>query len=181
MKRSVLILSVTTALLLAGCDEAKKPYEPELDAEYNTEMKSIPNGEDLSQYKTAANPTFPIGSKVIIKSEHSKGMKDAKATVVKAYDTIAYSVSYTPKEGAAVKDSQWIVNEEIIDDNDVAFEVGDIVRTTASHKPDAHGVDLTIESVRPTTAYVVDYVDTNTNKKISHYQWVIEDEMVIDK
>ena len=178
MKTSVLIMSFAATLLLAGCDEAKKPYEPKLDTEYNTEMKSITNGEDLSQYKTAANPTFPIGSKVIIKSEHTQGMKDAKATVVKAYDTIAYSVAYTPADGEPVTDAKWIINEEIIDENDVAFEVGDIVRTKAAHKKGLQGIDLTIASVRPTTAYVVDYVDTDTNKKVSNYQWVLEDELV---
>ena len=178
MKTSLLIMGFAATLLLAGCDEVKKPYEPKLDTEYNTEMKSIPNSEDLSHYKTADNPTFPIGSKVIIKGEHTKGMKDAKATVVKAYDTVAYSAAYTPAGGEPVKDAKWIVNEEIVDNNDVAFEVGDKVKTTASHHLGMQGAELTIESVRPTTVYMVDYIDTGTNKKVSNYQWVIEDELV---
>ena len=43
----------------------------------------------------AENPTFKVGSKAIIKSEHMEGMKGAEATIVGAYDTVAYTVSYT--------------------------------------------------------------------------------------
>lgn len=178
MKKTFLILSGAAALMLAACDESKKPYEPELDSEYNKEMKSPHDSDELGDYTAAAKPKFPIGSTVIIKSEHTKGMKDAKATVVGAYDTVAYSYSYTPPGEAEVSDSKWIVDEEIVDENDVAFEVGDTVVTSANHKKGLQGSEVTIDSVRPTVAYILDYVDTSNNKKVSNYKWVIEEELM---
>lgn len=178
MKKLFFILTATSALLLAGCDESKKPYEPKLDSEHNTEMKSIPGDQGFSDYKAAAKPTFPIGSNVIINSAHATGMKGAKATVVGAFDTVAYSVSYTPTTGGAkVTDYKWLVNEELVDKNDVAFAVGDKVVTSASHQPGMKDAEVTIETIRPTTAYAVDYVDTDNSKKINNYRWLIEEEL----
>lgn len=178
MKRVMFICSVTAALLLAGCDESKKPYEPKLDREHNTEMKSLPGEQGFSDYKAADKPTFAIGSQVIINSAHTKGMKDAKATVVGAFDTVAYSVSYISTAGnQQVTDYKWLVNEELVDENDVAFAVGDKVVTSAAHDPGMKNAEVTIETVRPTTVYVVDYVDTENSKKINNYRWLIEDEL----
>ncbi|ART79015.1 YdhK family protein [Oceanisphaera avium] len=182
MKKTLLILGAASALILAGCDESKKPYEPELDTEYNTEMKSPTNQDEMGDYTVAENPTFPIGTTVIIKSEHNKGMKDAKATIVGAYETVAYSVTYKPSNGEPeISDSKWIVDEEIVDENDVAFEVGDKVTTTANRQPGMQGTEVTIETVRPTTVYMVDYVDSTNDKKVSNYKWLIEDELIKEK
>lgn len=178
MKKSIFILTMAAAFALTGCDESKKPYKPQLDSEHNTEMKSLPDAEGFSDYTAAEKPTFPIGSQVIINSDRSSGMKGAQGTVVAAFDTIAYAVSYTPSIGGeAVSEYKWLVNEELADENDVAFEVGDKVVTTAAHQKGMKNTEVTIDTVRPTTAYVVDYVDTANNKKISHYKWLIEDEL----
>lgn len=175
MKNLMFICTVAGALLLVGCEE---PYEPKIDKEHNTEMKSLPGEEGFSDYKAASKPTFPIGSQVILNGEHANGMYGANGTVVAAFDTIAYSVSYTPTTGGErVTNYQWIVNEELVDNNDVAFEVGDKVVTSADHQQGIHNTEVTIDAVRPTTVYLVDYIDTENNKKISNYKWLIEDEL----
>lgn len=175
MKHLIFVCTLASALVLAGCE---KPYEPKVDKEHNTDMKSLPNEQGFSDYTTADNPTFPINSKVVINSDATKGLKGATGTVVAAFDTIAYSVSYTPSTGnAQVRDYKWIVNEELVDENDVAFHVGDKVVTSAQHQPGMKDTEVTIESVRPTTVYIVDYVDTDANKKVNRYKWLVEDEL----
>ena len=175
MKNLMFICTVAGALLLAGCEE---PYEPKVDKAHNTEMKSLPGEEGFSDYKTADNPAFPTNSKVVINSEPIKGIKGATGTVVAAFDTIAYSVSYTPSIGSVqVRDYKWIVNEELVDENDVAFDVGDKVVTSADHQQGMKNTEVTIETVRPTTVYIVDYVDTAANKKVNRYKWLIEEEL----
>jgi len=47
----------------------------------------------------AENPTFEVGSQAIIETDHMEGMKGAEATIVGAYDTTAYAVTYTPTDG----------------------------------------------------------------------------------
>ncbi|MFX3839288.1 YdhK family protein, partial [Streptococcus suis] len=66
--------------------------------------------------KSAGNPTYKVGSQAIIKSDHMEGMNGATATVVGAYDTTAYSISYTPTTGGPrVTNHKWVIHEEIKD------------------------------------------------------------------
>ena len=64
--------------------------------------------------KEAKNSTFKVGSQAVVKAHHREGMYGAKATIVGAYYTTAYAVTYTPTTGGAkVKNHKWVIQEEI--------------------------------------------------------------------
>src|SRR5699024_12792515 len=73
----------------------------------------------------AEDPTFEIGSEAIIEANHMEGMDGAEATITGAYDTIAYSVSFTPTTGGEpVKDHKWVIHEELAGVNEDSLEPG---------------------------------------------------------
>jgi hypothetical protein len=62
----------------------------------------------------AENPTFEVGSQAIIETDHMEGMKGAEATIVGAYDTTAYAVTYTPTDGGEeVTNHKWVTESEL--------------------------------------------------------------------
>ena len=62
----------------------------------------------------AAEPQFPVGSQVMMTADHMIGMAGTEATVVGAYDTTLYQLSYTPGNGGErVQDHKWVAYEEI--------------------------------------------------------------------
>lgn len=93
-------------------------------------------------------------------------MKGAKATIVGAFDTVAYSVTYTPTTGGEkVENHKWIIHEEIMDAEDRPFNKGDKVITVADHMSGMKNAEVTIDSVKPTTVYMIDYTAATDNEK----------------
>lgn len=195
MKKILLILSAVTALMLAGCnDDTKAPVQTAPvneskqtaineqaaavnDASHN-DMSHSSTGELPSNLKKADNPKYPVGSTATINTDHMAGMKDAKATIVGAFDTVAYSISYTPTTGGdKVKDHKWIIHEEIVDAKDSAYKKGDKVMTSADHMNGMENVEVTIDSAEKTTVYMVDYKDTKNGEQVKNHQWVTQDEL----
>ncbi|CAM5305087.1 hypothetical protein LSPH24S_07424 [Lysinibacillus sphaericus] len=62
-------------------------------------MNHSSSGEVPATLKTAENPKFPVGSKAILTDGHMSGMTGAEATIVGAYDTTAYIISFEPTTG----------------------------------------------------------------------------------
>lgn len=195
MKKILLILSAVTALMLAGCnDDTKAPVQTAPvneskqtaineqaaavnDASHN-DMSHSSTGELPSNLKKADNPKYPVGSTATIDTDHMAGMKGAKATIVGAFDTVAYSISYTPTTGGdKVKDHKWIIHEEIVDAKDSAYKKGDKVMTSADHMNGMENAEVTIDSAEKTTVYMVDYKDTKNGEQVKNHQWVTEDEL----
>lgn len=84
----------------------------------------------------AEDPTYPVGTKVILTADHMPGMKRAEATISGAFDTTAYSVSYTPtNSGGAVTDHKWVVHEGLKNPGNAALEEGTKVVLQAEHMP----------------------------------------------
>lgn len=78
------------------------------------DMNHSSSSEVPKGLKVAANPKFQVGSKATIQADHMKGMKGAEATIVGAYDTTAYIISYTPTTGGPkVENHKWVIQEEI--------------------------------------------------------------------
>src|SRR5699024_571554 len=85
------------ALILAACGttdnnetrpkENDEDMEMDLGSDEGMEMEHFDSGEVSDDLKEAANPTYEVGSKAIIETEHMEGMKGAEATIVGAYDT----------------------------------------------------------------------------------------------
>lgn len=126
----------------------------------------------------AENPTYKVGDSVIMQAGHMEGMEGAKATIVGAFDTIVYEVSYDPTNGdPRVENHQWVIQEEIMDAGTEPFTVGSEVMLDAEHTEGMNGATAIIEAAETTTVYMVDYTDTVTGKTINNHKWVTEMEL----
>lgn len=138
----------------------------------HTGSAEVPEG-----LQKAKNPTFPVGSKAIIQSEHMGGMKGAEATIVGAYDTTVYTVSYTPTNGGAlVTNHKWVIQEELEGVDEKALEPGTEVTINANHMEGMKGATAKIDSAEKTTVFMVDYTST-TGEKVTNHKWVTESEL----
>lgn len=126
----------------------------------------------------AENPTYKVGDSVIMQAGHMEGMEGAEATVVGAFDTIVYEVSYEPTNGdPIVENHQWVIQEEIMDAGTDPFGVGSEVVLEAEHTEGMSGATATIDASETTTVYMVDYIDTVTGETIKNHKWVTEMEL----
>ena len=138
--KKVVLLSLLAVLLLVlgACsnNEETQPTNKETENvnQENTEemdhsnMDMSGSGEVPEGLKAAENPTFEVGSQAIIQADHMEGMKGAEATIVGAYDTTVYTVSYTPTTGGEqVEDHKWVIHEELKDPGAAPLEPGEEV------------------------------------------------------
>ena len=187
--KKVVLLSLLAVLLvvLGACsnNEETQPTNKETENvnQENTEemdhsnMDMSSSGEVPEGLKEAENPKYPVGSKAIIQSDHMKGMKSAEATIVGAYDTTVYTVSYTPTTGGErVEDHEWIIHEELMDPGAEALEPGAEAKTEAAHMEGMAGAPLEIDSAEQTTVYMVDFTTTD-GEKVTNHKWVTETEL----
>ena len=187
--KKVVLLSLLAVLLvvLGACsnNEETQPTNKETENvnQANTEemdhsnMDMSSSGEVPEGLKEAENPKYPVGSKAIIQSDHMKGMKSAEATIVGAYDTTVYTVSYTPTTGGErVEDHEWIIHEELMDPGAEPLEPGAEAKTEAVHMEGMAGAPLEIDSAEQTTVYMVDFTTTD-GEKVTNHKWVTESEL----
>lgn len=105
-------------------------------------------------------------------------MNGATATIVGAYTTTAYTVSYTPTTGEEkVNNHKWVIHEEIKDTGSEPYSPGTEVILTADHMKGMDGAKATIDSVEPTTVYMVDYTPTTGGEPVKNHKWVTESEL----
>lgn len=125
----------------------------------------------------AENPTYPVGTEVILTADHMPGMDGAPATISGAYDTTTYSVTYMPTDGGEqVVDHKWVVAEELEGDVDKhALKKGDTAVMTAEHMGGMNGAEATIESATNETVYMVDIDSPEMTMK--RHKWVVESEI----
>lgn len=191
---SALIMAVILVLSACGSDSSQNNSansngnkESQLE-NTNTMDENMDMNEDMDMHsgsgevpkylEVAKNPKFEVGSHVIIDSDHMKGMKGAKATVVGAYNTIAYVVSYTPTTGGEkVNNHKWVIQEEIKNVGDKKLKPGTKVTIEAGHMKGMNGATATIQSGKKTTIYMVDYTPTTGGEKVENHKWVIESEL----
>ncbi|ASA23232.1 YdhK family protein [Paenibacillus donghaensis] len=141
-------------------------------------MNHSGSGEMAKVLKQAANPTYKVGSKVIINADHMPGMKDAEATVAGAFDTTAYTVSYTPTTGGdPVSDHKWVIHEELKDAASTPYEPGAEVVIDADHMEGMMGAKATIDSAEQTTVYMLNYTPVGGGELVKNHMWVTEDEI----
>ncbi|WP_431027014.1 YdhK family protein [Lysinibacillus sp. LZ02] len=143
----------------------------------HSSMNHSGSGEVPDGLKAAENPTFPVGSKGIIQSDHMGGMKGAEATIVGAYNTTVYTVSYTPTMGGApITNHKWVIHEELEGVAEAPLEPGTEVKMNADHMEGMHGATATIDSAEETTVYMVDFTSI-TGEQITNHKWVTESEL----
>lgn len=124
----------------------------------------------------ADNPTYPVGTEVTLTADHMPGMDGAPATISGAFDTTAYSVSYTPTDGGdPVTDHRWVVHEELADPGQAPLADGTEVVLEAEHMPGMQGAEATIDYSTQETVYMVD-IDTEEMTMTNH-KWVTDSEI----
>jgi hypothetical protein len=144
----------------------------------HSEMNHSGTGEVPEGLKAAENLTYKVGSQAILETDHMEGMKGAEATIVGAYETTAYVVSYTPTTGGEkVENHKWVIHEEIENAGDEKFEPETEVTLNADHMDGMKGATAEIDSAEETTVYMVDYTPTNGGEEIKNHKWVTESEL----
>ncbi|MFC4800074.1 DUF1541 domain-containing protein [Neobacillus sp. GCM10023253] len=158
-----------------GSGETKDSGHKSMDMDHmeHSSSEEVPKG-----LKVKENPTYKVGSKAIIHTEHMEGMDGAEATIAGAYDTMAYAVTYTPTTGGEkVKNHKWVVQEEIKNAGSEPLKPGMEVTIEADHMKGMKGATGIIDSVEQTTVYMVDYTPTTGGEKVTNHKWVTESEL----
>lgn len=195
--RRPMILLAAGALAVAGCASPQQDDGASADASAPATATSAPSsapatsggmdhgsmhghhgdgGPPPAGIESADDARFPAGSTVTLTADHMPGMKGAKATVVGAYDTTTYAVTYTPTSGGnPVTDHKWVVQEELEGVGDDPLAVGDSAVMTAEHMPGMKGANATITQVTDEPVYIVD-VDA-PDMPMKNHKWVVQSEM----
>ncbi|NHM31958.1 YdhK family protein [Neobacillus terrae] len=184
---TLLTFLMIISFILAACsggqsknesmDHSKKSGHEGMNMDHSN-MDMSASGELPKGIKEAKNPTFPVGSKAVIHAVHMEGMNGAEATIVGAYDTTVYAISYTPTTGGEkVTNHKWIVQEEIKGAENQTYKREDEVEVTADHMKGMKGAKAVIDSAEHTTVYMVDYTPASGGKKVTNHQWVTESEL----
>lgn len=186
MKKPVLLLLfVALFLALAACsngnnetgEKTKDTNSTESTHDAHSNMNHSGSSEVPDGLMAAENPKYEVGSKAIIESDHMKGMKGAEATIVGAYDTTVYTISYTPTNGGErVENHKWVIHEEIQGAGDEPFKPGSEVKINAEHMEGMDGATAEIDSAEATTVYMVDFTTTD-GEKVKNHKWVTESEL----
>jgi hypothetical protein len=143
------------------------------------DMMHDESGELPEGLQEAENPTYPVGSEVIIEASHMSGMNGAEATISGAFDTIVYEVSYTPTDGSEpIENHRWVIHEEIEEAQEDPLEPGTEVTLNARHMEGMEGATATIDQAEETTIYMIDFLPTDGDEIIRNHQWVTEDELL---
>lgn len=180
MKKQLMILTIVAMIALSGCGKNTNTNQPVNDNQGvdHSQMDHSSNSELPKGLKEAKNPTFKVGSTAIIKANHMTGMDGADATIVGAYTTTAYSVSYTPTTGGKKESNhKWVIHEEIKDAINKPYEVGAEVVLQAEHMMGMNGATATIDSAEQTTVYMFDYKPTTGGELMKNHMWVTESEL----
>ena len=173
------------SLALAGCSTADEPAEPSASQSEDAHgghgghdgMEHPADGGPVPEGMTeAADPEYPVGTKVTLTADHMDGMNGATATIVGAYDTYTYAIDYTPTDGKdPVLDHKWVVQEELKDVGDDRLDDGTEVTVTAEHMQGMRGTTATIASSTDETVYVVDFEADGMT--MTNHKWVVESEI----
>ena len=100
MKKQLILLAATALIALSGCGKNASPASGSITDSHSamgSTMHHSDSGELPAGLKPALNPAFKIGSRATITTGHMAGMEGAQATIVGAFDTTAYAVTFTTR------------------------------------------------------------------------------------
>ncbi|MGP6172600.1 YdhK family protein [Corynebacterium sp. A21] len=194
MKHSISLaaLALTATVALTSCSDAAENADstgsaPSEHSEHHDESSTGDGGGHDMQHPAhggpapegitvATDPTYPVGSQVILTADHMPGMDGAEATISGAFDTTTYSISYTPVDGGEpVTDHRWVVHEELVDPGEAPLPDGAEVALKAEHMPGMKGAEATIDYSTDETVYMVDL--TTEDMTMTNHKWVTESEI----
>lgn len=194
IKRIALLFVTLSILVLGACssnngektennenqsDQEKMEEKEEMDDMDHGEMNHSGSGEVPEGLKEAENPKYAVGSNALLETDHMPGMKGAEATIQGAYDTVVYTVTYTPTNGGEkVKNHKWVIHEEVENLREEPYKQGDDeVVLNANHMEGMDGAKAAIDSAEETTVYMVDYTPTDGGEEVKNHKWVTESEL----
>ncbi|KMK76695.1 hypothetical protein AB990_14150 [Alkalihalobacillus pseudalcaliphilus] len=144
----------------------------------HSHMDHSSSGEVSDTLKNAESPTYEVGDKAFIEEGHMAQMNGVEVTIVGAYDTTVYAVSYNPTDGSErVENHEWVIHEELDTVTENPFGIGDEVLLVASHMEGMQGASAEIDSVQQTTVYMVDFKSATDGSDITNHKWVTESEL----
>ncbi|MDO5649036.1 MAG: YdhK family protein [Gallicola sp.] len=157
---------------------SQTPEEKTDERDHSDPMEGMHHGGEIpAGMKDAENPEYPVGTKVILATDHMEGMDGAEATISGAYETTIYEVTYEPTNGGdLVSNHKWVVQEELKDQEGQA-KPGDTVILQAEHMEGMKGATATVDNAIQGTAYAVDYTPTNGGEPMEDHMWVTGDEV----
>lgn len=190
MINKMMIGIITAALTLSACagDKNEETHHSNNNVEDvqkdhamegmdHTTMNHSSDGTIPDGLEESTNPTYPVGSTVIIRADHMEGMDGAEGTIVGAFETTVYTVSYNPMNGGEpVTNHKWVIHEELEGSEKNSLEPGTEVKLNADHMEGMEGATATIDSAEVTTVYMVDYTST-TGEVVKNHKWVTESEL----
>nr|WP_263324866.1 YdhK family protein [Neobacillus sp. Marseille-Q6967] len=180
MKKTAFLFLISALFLILGaCSNANDEKTESNESAHggHSNMNHSGSGEVPEGLKESESPKFEAGSKAIIESDHMEGMKGEEATIVGAYDTTVYTISYTPTDGGErVENHKWVIHEEIENAGDEPFKPGDEVKINAAHMEGMDGAAAEIDSAEETTVYMVDFTTTD-GEEVTNHKWVTESEL----
>jgi hypothetical protein len=172
------IVSLVAAFTLSACAGNGDEDGKDMEGMDHSEMDMSGSGEVPEGLKVAESPTYEVGSKAIITDAHMEGMEGAEATIVGAYETTAYAISYDPTTGGErVENHKWVIHEEILDAGEEPLKPGDEFTVEASHMEGMEGATAEVDSAEQTTVYMIDFTPTNGGEKVTKHKWVTESEL----
>lgn len=156
---AVAIAAAAAVALLAGCGGAAEDDSPQSSMTSHSSASGSetsgamgghahkPEGGPPPEGMEKANsPTYPVGTTVTLTADHMPGMKGSEATISGAFDTTAYSVSYTPTDGGErVTNHKWVVREELENPGNAPLEEGTEVVLDADHMAGMDGDDRQLD------------------------------------
>lgn len=171
------IATISAALVLVACGDNQEEHQTNhVETEEQAHMNHTSSGELPEGLQEKTNPVYPVGSQAILKTDHMQGMNGAEATIVGAYSTTVYAVTYTPTTGGdKVTNHKWVIHEELKGTGEQPFAKNDHVVLEANHMEGMDGAEATIDSAEKTTVYMVDY--TFKGEKVKNHKWVTESEL----
>lgn len=197
MKRNLTLaaLTLTSALVLSACADTDDTTTAETTAtDTTTQTSADPADHEAGGHEAgghdhpadggappagitqAADPTYPVGTTVLLTADHMPGMDGATATISGAFDTTTYSVSYLPTTGGdPVTDHRWVIHEELVDPGQAPLPDGASVVLDAEHMSGMKGAEATIDYSTEETVYMVDL--TADGMTMTNHKWVTESEI----
>lgn len=196
MKRNLTLaaLTLTSALVLSACADTDTTTDDTTTAETTATDNTTQTSADPADHEAgghdhpadggappagitqAADPTYPVGTTVLLTADHMPGMDGATATISGAFDTTTYSVSYLPTTGGdPVTDHRWVIHEELVDPGQAPLPDGASVVLDAEHMSGMKGAEATIDYSTEETVYMVDL--TADGMTMTNHKWVTESEI----
>ncbi|TPR23364.1 DUF1541 domain-containing protein [Apilactobacillus timberlakei] len=152
-------------------DKKKSMHMMKMDGLTMNMNSAMPKG-----LKKDTHAKFHVGEKVILKADHMKGMKNAKATVAGVYKTKLYKIDFKPTNGSKeVKNHKWVVASELSAKG--TLKAGKSVTVKADHMYGMKGAKGKIILINKGPAYTVNFKDKQTGMNIKNHKWLVQSEL----